>query len=79
MGVNPLPEGDAVAKHMHREAYYMPEVSQKYAPKSLVADTGLAILLRFKYYCTEVMDGVINDKVYAQMEVMSKSDDEDEN
>ena len=55
---------------------YMLKVKQKYAPKFLVADTDLTVLLTFKYYCMEVMDGVINQGYYAQMKVMSKPDAE---
>ena len=57
---------------------YMTKVKQKYAPKSLVADTALTVMLTFKYYCMEVMDGVINQGFYAQMKVMSTDEDEDD-
>ena len=58
---------------------YMLKVKQRYAPSLLVADTALTVMLTFKFYCMEVMDGVINQGFYAQMKVMSKSDDEDDN
>ena len=57
---------------------YMLKVKQKYAPKFLVADTDLEVLLTFKYYCMEVMDGVINQGYYTLMKLMNKSDNEDE-
>ena len=55
---------------------YLLKVKQKYAPKFLVADTDLTVLLTFKFYCMEVMDGVLNQGYYAQMKVMSKPDAE---
>ena len=61
------------------EGEYMLKVKQKYAPKLLVAGTDLTVLLTFKYYCMDLGDGVLNQGYYAQMKVMSKSDDEDDN
>ena len=58
---------------------YILKVKQRYAPKLLVADTDLTVMLTFKYYCMEVMDGAINQGYYAQMKVMNKSEDEYEN
>ena len=62
---------------------YMIKVKQKYAPKLLVSNTDLTVMLVFKYYCMEVMDGVLNQGYYVQMKVMNKSspsdEDEDEN
>ena len=55
---------------------YMLKVKHKYAPKFLVAGTDSTVLLTFKYYCMEVMDGVLNQGYYAQMKVMSKPDAE---
>ena len=39
---------------------YMIKVKQKYAPNLLAADTELTVMLVLKYYCMEVMDGVLN-------------------
>ncbi len=57
---------------------YMIKVKQKYAPKLHVADTALTVMLTFKYYCMEVMDGVINQGYYVILKVMNSPSDEDE-
>jgi hypothetical protein len=57
---------------------YMIKVKQKYAPKLLVAGTVLTVMLTFKYYCMEVMDGVLTQGFDTLMTVMNKFDDEDE-
>jgi hypothetical protein len=57
---------------------YMIKVKQKYAPKLLVADTALTVLLTFKYYCMEVDGGAVNQGYYALMKVLRKSSPSDE-
>ena len=57
---------------------YMLKVKQKYAPKLLVAGTDLTILLTFKYYCMEVMDGVLNQGYYVMMNETPKCNDDDD-
>ena len=57
---------------------YMLKVKQKYAPKFLVADTDLTVLLTFKYYCMEVMDGVLNQSYYVMMNETPKCNDDDD-
>ena len=39
---------------------YILKVKQRHAPTLLVPDTALTVMLTFKYYCMEVMDGAIN-------------------
>ena len=63
---------------------YMLKVKKKYAPNLLVANTVLTVILTFKYYCMEVMDGVLNQGYYVILTVMDKcpsehDDDEDDN
>ena len=55
---------------------YMIKVKQKYAPKLLVADTDLTVMLTLKYYCMDVMDGVIREGYYAKMKVMNTTENE---
>jgi hypothetical protein len=57
---------------------YMLKVKQKYAPKLLVAGTDLTVLLTFKYYCMEVMDGVLNQGYYVMMNETPKCNDDDD-
>ena len=63
---------------------YMLKVKKKYAPNLLVANTVLTVILTFKYYCMEVMDGVLNQGYYVILAVMDKCPseqvvDEDDN
>jgi hypothetical protein len=63
---------------------YMIKVKKKYAPDLLVANTVLTVMLTFKYYCMEVMDGVVNQGYYVILTVMDKCPseqvvDEDDN
>ena len=61
---------------------YMLKVKKKYAPNLLVANTVLTVILTFKYYCMEVMDGVLNQGYYVILAVMDKcpsEHDDDEN
>ena len=57
---------------------YMLKVKRRYAPNLLFADTDLTVMLTFKYYCMEVMDGVMNQGYYVMMKVMNRSDEEEE-
>jgi hypothetical protein len=46
---------------------YMIKVKKKYVPELLVAYTDLTVMLTLKYYCMEVMDGVMNQRFYTLM------------
>ena len=52
---------------------YMLKVKRRYAPNLLVADTDLTVMLTFKYYCMEVMDGVLNQGYYVLLKVTNRS------
>ena len=58
---------------------YILKVKQRYAPKLLVADTDLTVMLTFKYYCMEVAGGAINQGYYVVLfKVVNSPSDEDE-
>ena len=52
---------------------YMVKVKQKYAPKLLVADTALTVMLTFKYYCMD-KDDILLQGYYTLMKLMNKSE-----
>ena len=55
---------------------YMIKVKQKYAPKLLVPETELTVMLTFKYYCMDKDDKLLQG-YYCMMKAMNTiSDDE---